>query len=96
MAAKAIDLQNELKSWFQTAISQGRGYLDVRAGDLHQAATQKYGQGNRMPVCCGVMYSNIVCKHGDEILQLPSGAGGHGPTLVIRYILPRPGAVGIS
>jgi hypothetical protein len=43
-------------------------------------------------VCCGVMYSNIVCRHGDEIIGLPTGDSGLGTNLVIRYILPRPGA----
>jgi 5-methylcytosine-specific restriction protein A len=92
VAATARDFQGELARWFQAAANRGQPYVDVRAGDLHLAIEQKHGPENRMPVCCGVMYSNIACRRGDEIRQLPAGDSGLGPELIIRYTLPRPRA----
>ena len=86
----AIDFQKELKKQFQTATNKGQLYIEVRSGDLHEDAGGKAGKDNRIVVCCGVMYSNLVCRYGDEILRLPTGENGLGMNLVIRYILPRP------
>jgi len=89
MPTTAKNFKDELLQLFQAALNNRLAFIDVRAGDLHNIAERKYGAGNRMPVCCGVMYSNIKCKHGDEIVQLPGGDGGNGPNLIIRYVLPR-------
>ncbi len=92
----AVDFQNELTRQIQIATNNGQPFLDVRSGDLHEDAGGKHGKESRIVVCCGVMYSNIVCRHGDEIIGLPYGDSGLGTNLVIRYVLPRPkpGATG--
>lgn len=86
MAATAQDYQNELALIFQQYT--GSPYIDVNSGRFHALCAQRYGAGNRMPDCCGVLYSHIRC--GDEIMQLPNGNGGNGANLIIRYRLPRP------
>jgi hypothetical protein len=86
----AVDFLRELNRQFKDAISKKQPFLDVRSGDLHEDSGGKTGKDNRIVVCCGVMYSNLKCRYGDEILQLPTGESGLGMNLVIRYILPRP------
>jgi hypothetical protein len=88
----APDFQRELDSWFQQATNQGQPHIDINSGDLHDAAGGKPGKDNRQATCCGVMYINLVCRHGDEIIGLPKGGSGLGRHLIIRYVLPRPGA----
>ena len=88
----AVDFQKVLKKQFQTAANKGQLYVDIRSGDLHEDAGGRTGKDNRIVVCCGVMYSNLVCRYGDKILLLPTGESGLGMNLVIRYILPRPTA----
>ena len=94
--ATAKHFQKELKKLFEEAEKQRKKYIAVRSGDLHQAAQENFGAGEtygkagRISTCCGVMYSNIICKYGDEILNLPDCDSGLGTLLVIRYKLPRP------
>ncbi len=89
----AVDFQKELSKQFQDATNKNQPFIDVRSGDLHEDSGGKTGKDSRIVVCCGVMYSNLKCRYGDEILRLPSGESGLGMNLVIRYILPRPTAV---
>jgi hypothetical protein len=86
----AIDFQKELNRQFKDAVIKKQPYLDVRSGDLHEDSGGKTGNDSRISTCCGVMYSNVKCCYGDEILRLPDGDSGLGMNLVIRYILPRP------
>jgi hypothetical protein len=89
----AIDFQKELTRQLEDATTKEQPFLDVRFGDLHEDSGGKTGKDNRIVVCCGVMYSNLKCHYGDEILRLPTGDSGIGMNLVIRYMLPRPMAV---
>jgi hypothetical protein len=90
MVPNAEDFQNELNRQFQDATAKKLAFLDVRAGDLHRDSGGGIGNKGRISTCCGVMYSNLKCRYGDEILQLPDGVSGLGMNLVIRYKLPRP------
>jgi hypothetical protein len=90
MPPTAKDFQEELHRQFRDATAKKQPFLDVRAGDLHEDSGGKTGKDNRIVVCCGVMYSNLKCSYGDEILRLPNGDSGLGMNLVIRYVLPRP------
>jgi hypothetical protein len=87
---KAKDFQNELDRQFRDATTKKLPFLDVRAGDLHEDSGGRAGNEGRISTCCGVMYSNLKCRYGDEIIGLPDGDSGLGMNLVIRYILPRP------
>jgi hypothetical protein len=77
-------------------MNQGQTFIEVRSGDLNVDAGGQHGRDSRIAACCGVMYSNIVCRHGDEIIGLPAGDSGFGANLVIRYVIPRPETAGAT
>ena len=84
----AEDFRNELAAMFAAAAKAGRGTIVVRAGNLHRAVGGYPGSGHRMPVCCNVMYAEMV-EGVDEVLSAP--ASGRGASVTIEYLLPRPG-----
>jgi hypothetical protein len=90
MPPTAEDFSTELHKQFRDATAKKQPYLDVRAGNLHEDSGGGTGKDGRISTCCGVMYSNLKCRYGDEILRLPDGESGLGMNLVIRYVLPRP------
>ncbi len=84
----ADDFRSELAGMFAAAANAGRGTIVVRAGDLHRAVGGYPGSGHRMPMCCNVMYAEMV-EGVDEILSAPPK--GQGASVAIEYLLPRPG-----
>ena len=87
----ADDFRKELAGLFEAAARAGRGTIVVRSGDLHRAMGGYPGPDHRMPVCCNVMYAELV-EGVDEVLSAsPSGLGA---SVAIEYVLPRPGADG--
>ena len=87
----ADDFRNELAGLFEAAARAGRGTIVVRSGDLHRAMGGYPGPDHRMPVCCNVMYAELV-EGVDEVLSAPPS--GLGASVAIEYVLPRPGADG--
>ena len=81
------DFRRELASLFEAAANVGRGTIVVRSGDLHRAVGGYRGTNHRMPMCCGVMYAEMV-EGVDELLSAPPS--GQGASVVIEYLLPRP------
>ena len=81
------DCEAELARMFDEAMNSGRGTLIVKAGDLHRRVGGYPGNNHRMPVCCGVMRSEMVDDF-DEVLYEPRK--GNGASLRIEYRLPRP------
>ena len=69
----ADDFRSELASMFDAAANAGRGMIVVRAGDLHRAVGGYPGPDHRMPMCCNVMYAEMV-EGVDEILSAPPKA----------------------
>lgn len=68
------------------AQASGKAELVLVAGDFHSEVSGQTGlPGNRMPICCSVMQS--ARRPGDE--QLDGPPSGQGPSLKIRYKLPR-------
>ncbi len=84
----AADFRRELAGLFEAAANVGRGTIVVRSGDLHRAVGGYPGRNHRMPMCCGVMYAEMV-EGVDELLSAPPS--GQGASVAIEYLLPRPG-----
>ena len=84
----ADEFRNELAGLFEAAADAGRGTIVVRAGDLHRSVGGYPGTNHRMPMCCNVMYAEMV-EGVDDILSAPPS--GQGASVVIEYLLPRPG-----
>ena len=84
----ADDFRTELAGLFEAAANAGRARMVVRAGDLHRGVGGYPGTNHRMPLCCNVMYAEMV--DGDEVLSAPPS--GQGASVAIAYQLPRPGA----
>ena len=59
----------------------------VRAGDLHGAVGGYSGTNHRMPMCCNVMYAEMV-EGVDDVRSAPPS--GQGASVEIEYLLPRP------
>jgi len=81
----ADQFRRALQSTFAQA--QQNCHLDVTvvAGELHRGVGGYPDKDHRMPVCCGVMRSEMHV--GDEIVSEPES--GQGATLSINYKLPR-------
>ncbi len=79
------DFVTALRKLLQEAGKGGDTSVDVRAANLHTIVGIYPARGHSMPTCCTVMYEEM--QPGDEILLTPSG--GKGPTLLVRYKLPR-------
>ena len=83
----ADDFRSELADLFEVASKAGRGTIVVRSGDLHRAVGGYPGTNHRMPICCNVMYAEMV-EGVDEVLSAPPS--GQGASVAIAYLLPRP------
>ena len=79
------DFVTALRKLLQEEEKAGKTSVDVRAAALHTDVGIYPARGHSMPTCCTVMYEEM--KPGDEILLTP--AGGKGPSLLVRYKLPR-------
>ena len=75
--------RSALLARFEWEAEAGRSEVEIRCGDLHDRVSP---DGNRHPVCSGVMW--VETTEGNcEVLHAPPG--GAGPGLTIRYGLPR-------
>ncbi|MYD94477.1 MAG: HNH endonuclease [Chloroflexi bacterium] len=83
----ADDFRAALRQLFRAAEKAGRDTVVVRSGDLHRGVGGYPGSNHRMPVCCEVMYGEMI-DGVDEILRAPPR--GKGASLEIEYLLPRP------
>src|SRR5262249_23681741 len=84
-APRTFDFNVELSRWFASTQERELPYADLNAGDLHRAIGGYPGKNHRMPLCCHAM--RAAMRQGDEILAAPPQ--GDGPSLTIRYRLPR-------
>lgn len=85
-AVTTDDFSREIANQLTRAAHHRRSHLEVNAGELHRIVGQyPYGGNHRMPSCCHAMKS--MMQAGDEIVFGP--ASGKGPSLTIRYHLPR-------
>ena len=83
----ADDFRAALAKLFGDAVAAGRSTVVVRSGDLHRIVGGYPGIDHRMPVCCNVMYAEMV-DGVDEILSAPPKR--QGASLAIEFLLPRP------
>lgn len=79
------DFITALRKLLQEESKAGKTSVDVRAAALHTDVGVYPARGHSMPTCCTVMHEEM--QPGDEILLTP--AGGKGPSLLVRYKLPR-------
>lgn len=80
------DFERKLWKIFQDAESNRRPYVDIVSADLHiKVGCYPDDTDQRMPICCNTMKK--LMRQEDEILDSPPK--GQGPTLKIRYYLPR-------
>lgn len=85
MPRKANDFRKRLRKRLKRAEEEGKPHEDINAGELHRDVGGYPGPDHRMPVCCGVMRSEM--KNGDRIIEEPPEGDGASPT--VRYELPR-------
>ncbi len=75
----AEDFRRELFLMMASAQNSGREYIEISARELHARVGP--------PHCCQVMKAQLATDYGDVIVNEPPS--GQGPTLTIRYRLPR-------
>ena len=87
-APSADDFATALHGRFREASNAGCRWMYVTASNLHRevGGCPAGDGGDRMPVCTGAM--RAAMREGDTVLC--EAPGGDGPTLTIRYLLPRP------
>jgi hypothetical protein len=83
----AEDFRRALFQIMANAQNSGRESIDISARELHARVGPPRGRNHRMPNCCRVMKSQLAPDNGDLIVNEPPS--GVGPTLTIRYRLPR-------
>lgn len=80
------DFAREIQNQIARAAHQNRSHVEVNAGEVHRIVGRyPYGGDHRMPSVCQAMHA--LMKPGDEIVFGPKS--GKGPSLTIRYKLPR-------
>lgn len=83
----AQDFRRELFQMMANAQNSGREYIEISARELHARVSPPLRRNHRMPNCCRVMKAQLATDYGDVIVNEPPS--GQGPTLTIRYRLPR-------
>ncbi|PYU20333.1 MAG: HNH endonuclease [Acidobacteria bacterium] len=83
----AEDFRRELFQMMANAQKSGRESIEISARELYARVGPPRGRNDRMPNCCRVMKSQLATDNGDIIVNEPPS--GQGPTLTIRYRLPR-------
>jgi hypothetical protein len=84
----AEEFRDSLFEAMADALRAGQDYLEIDAGELHRRLGGYPGPDHRMPNCCQVMKTQVSIEWGDVILHEPPS--GQGPSLRIRYFVPRP------
>ena len=79
-------IRETLRTFFKSALDDGKPFIDVVSGELHEATEFKQGSHpNQMPSVCNIMHE--FKDMDDDILHVtPSGRSS---TIQIRYYLPR-------
>ena len=83
----AEDFRLELFQMMANAQKSGREFIEISARELHTHVGPPLRRNDRMPNCCRVMKAQLATDYGDVIVNEPPS--GPGPTLTIRYRLPR-------
>jgi hypothetical protein len=83
----ADDFRRELFQMMADAQNSGRASIQISARELRARVGPPRGRNDRMPNCCRVMKAPLATDYGDVIVNEPPS--GRGPTLTIRYRLPR-------
>jgi hypothetical protein len=83
----AEDFRRELFKMMADAQNSGRESIEISARELHARVGPALRRHHRMPNCCRVMKGQLAPDYGDVIVNEPPS--GRGPTLTIRYRLPR-------
>ena len=65
------DFRAALAGLFGDGAKAGRDTMVVRAGDLHHIVGGYPGPDHRMPVCCDVMYAEML-DGADEVSRRPA------------------------
>ena len=87
-APSADDFATALQGRFREASGAGCRWMYVTASNLHRevGGFPASDGSDRMSLCTGAM--RAAMREGDTVLC--ESPGGDGPTLTIRYLLPRP------
>jgi len=83
----ADDFRLELFRMMADAQNAGQEFVEINAGKMHRRVGGYPGKNHRMPNCCQVMKALLALDYRDVIVEGPRS--GQGPTLTIRYRLPR-------
>jgi len=84
--ASMKDFRDELEAQIARAARQGRPHVEINAGELHRVVSPTE---SRHPMACAAMRQ--MQRADDEVIKSPPA--GDGPSLTIRYVLPRPGSL---
>ena len=87
MPTKA-EFSEELRARLRRAELAGGTHIEINAGELHRKLGGYPGDAgavHQMPSCCDAMYDEK--RAGDTVIASPPK--GRGPSLTIRYALPR-------
>jgi len=83
--ATADEFRTELMSLLQQAEQDGKPWIEIKAGDLHQKVQSlSPTRSSRIPNCCSVMRQEQ--KRDDAVV---SERASDGSTFTIRFKLPR-------
>ena len=83
----AEDFRLELFRMMADAQNAGQEFVEINAGEMHRRVGGYPGRDHRTPNCCQVMKALLALDYRDVIVEGPRS--GQGPTLTIRYRLPR-------
>ena len=81
------NFRHELFVMMAEAQKTGQEFVEINASELHRRVGGYPGRDHRMPNCCQVMKAQLALDYGDTIVEEPPS--GQGPTLTVRYRLPR-------
>ncbi|WP_417307428.1 ion transporter [Devosia sp.] len=88
-APTRVVFSRRIAEQIERAAKQGRPHIEINAGELHRAVGGYPGENHRMPACCIAL--RTAMRAGDTPVHSPPA--GEGPSLTIRYMLPRPESV---
>lgn len=83
--ATADEFRSVLHGLFAQAAADGKPYIDIVSGDLHERGQRMNPtRSQRLPNCCSVMRQEQ--KSGDTVI---SARASDGVSFAVRYRLPR-------
>lgn len=84
-AATGLTVAELIEDQIDRASRQGRPHVEINADDLHRAAGASPGIAFGIPLCC----ERLRAAMGPDDVVVHRPIDGDGPSLTVRYLLPR-------